>query len=98
MKYITPHIKRYACIVALILLAGCNKDIDLNPITNIVETNFYKTEADCLQGLTAAYNVLLWDAPQNQNAPFQLISEVLADHCFAGGASATDLPAIVNLD
>jgi hypothetical protein len=42
---------------------------------------------------------LLWDAPQNQNAPFQLISEVLADHCFTGGASVTDLQSSIgNID
>ena len=98
MKHSIKYIKTGLCFAFLAATVGCNKKLDLSPITSIVETNFYKTETDCLQGLTAAYSVLLWDAPQNQNAPFQLISEVLADHCFAGGSSATDIPGIINLD
>ncbi len=92
--------------------SSCNKKIELSPITSNVESSFYQTENDCFQALTAAYGVLLWDAPQSnanvyapgnpnasyQNAPFQLISEVLADHCFAGGSSATDVPAISRID
>lgn len=97
MKQLRNYYKTIS-LALLIMTAGCNKKLDLAPITSDVETNFYKTETDCLQGLTAAYNVLLWDAPQNQNAPFQLISEVLGDHCFTGGSSATDIPAIGNLD
>ncbi|MFT3822648.1 MAG: RagB/SusD family nutrient uptake outer membrane protein [Chitinophagaceae bacterium] len=98
MKNIISPKKALVCVSLIFVSTACNRKIELDPITNIVENNFYKNETDCLQGLAAAYNVLLWDAPQNQNAPFQLISEVLADHCFAGGASATDVPGIVNID
>ncbi|WEK19243.1 MAG: RagB/SusD family nutrient uptake outer membrane protein [Candidatus Pedobacter colombiensis] len=93
--------KRYIKTIAFLLMLGstsCNKELDLLPITSDVETNFYKDQKDCLQGLVAAYNVLLWDAPQNQNSPFQLISEVLGDHCFTGGASVTDLPGVSRID
>lgn len=92
---------RYIKTIAFLLMlvsASCRKELDLLPITSDVETNFYKDQKDCLQGLTAAYNVLLWDAPQNQNAPFQLVSEVLGDHCFTGGASVTDLPTVSRID
>lgn len=91
---------RINLLTGLLLLTAvsCTKKIDLYPITSDVETNFYKDEKDCFQGLTAAYNVLLWDAPQNQNAPFQLISEVLGDKCFTGGANATDLPGLLRMD
>ncbi len=91
------YIKSIAFLLML-CSASCTKQLDLKPITSDVETNFYKDQRDCLKGLVAAYNVLLWDAPQNQNAPFQLISEVLGDHCFTGGASATDLPAVLRID
>ena len=104
-SYITI-IALYACIVS------CQKKIELSPITSNVESSFYQTPNDCFQALTSAYSVLLWDAPQSnanvyspgtsnasyQNAPFQLISEVLADHCFGGGASATDVPGIIRID
>jgi len=98
MKQITNYIKLVFAGLLFVTSIGCNKSLELNPITTIVETNFYKTESDCLEGLVASYSVLLWDAPQNQNAPFQLVSEVLADHCFAGGASATDIPGVINMD
>ncbi|MBN9296331.1 MAG: RagB/SusD family nutrient uptake outer membrane protein [Filimonas sp.] len=94
VQYIFSIAIAASCFVA----TGCNKKLDLNPITSDVETNFYKDQKDCFQGLVAAYNPLLWDAPQNQNAPFQLISEVLADHCFTGGASATDVPGVGRVD
>lgn len=97
MKVIKYSIKISAAIL-LLLSFGCNKKIDLDPITSDVETNFYKTQSDCYQGLAAAYNVLLWDAPQNQNVPFQLISEVLGDRCFTGGASVTDVPTLGRMD
>src|SRR5882757_2319846 len=104
-------IKIMAMLVAVSIF-GCQKKIELSPITSNVETSFYQTPGDCFQALTSAYSVLLWDAPQSnanvytpgspnasyQNAPFQLISEVLADHCFAGGASATDVPGIIRID
>ncbi len=97
MKIMTKNIKIIALLMALTAMS-CTKQLDLNPITSDVETNFYKDQKDCLQGLAAAYNVLLWDAPQNQNAPFQVISEVLGDRCFTGGASVTDLPGVLRID
>lgn len=89
---------RLTLLLLAVGLGACNKNIDLEPITSDTESNFYRDQKDCLQGLAAAYNVLLWDAPQNQNAPFQLISEVLGDKCFTGGASATDLPSLQRVD
>ncbi|MBS1564287.1 MAG: RagB/SusD family nutrient uptake outer membrane protein, partial [Bacteroidetes bacterium] len=108
--------KKIQIIILVTALAaaggGCRKKIELSPITSNVESSFYQTEGDCFQALTAAYSILLWDAPQSnanvyapgtpnasyQNAPFQLISEVLGDRCFAGGASATDVPGIIRID
>lgn len=89
---------KLSMLTLVLSLSACNKKIDLYPIAADTESNFYRDEKDCFQGLAAAYNVLLWDAPQNQNAPFQLISEVLGDKCFTGGASATDLPALLRID
>ncbi|ADY53178.1 RagB/SusD domain protein [Pseudopedobacter saltans DSM 12145] len=89
---------KLSMLTLVLSLGACNKKIDLYPIASDTEANFYRDQKDCFQGLAAAYNVLLWDAPQNQNAPFQLISEVLGDKCFTGGASATDLPALLRVD
>lgn len=93
-----PQYTKLLTLLLMLSLGACNKKIDLAPITSDTEDNFYRDQKDCLQGLAAAYNVLLWDAPQNQNVPFQLISEVLGDKCFTGGASATDLPTLQRVD
>lgn len=98
MKRIIVVSAKICLLATCMIAASCNKKLDLDPITSDVETNFYKNQQDCFQGLVAAYNVLMWDAPQNQNAPFQLISEVLGDHCFTGGASATDIPGVGRID
>lgn len=76
-------------------LAGCGRLLDLTPPMNEVEENFYRTEEDMYKSLTSAYNVLLWSAPKAisggaQNCAFEVVSEILGDCCYAGGASAND--------
>lgn len=88
-----------ACIAAF---TGCDL-LDTAPIMNEVEDNYYKNEQDMFQSLTAAYNVLLWSAPKaisggSQNCAFEVVSEILGDICYAGGASATDAVQTSRLD
>jgi len=75
--------------------SACEGLLDLTPPMNEVSSNYYNTEDDMFQSLTAAYNVLLWSAPKAisggaQNCAFEVVSEILSDCCYAGGASATD--------
>ena len=82
-------------LAVLPLLASCNSLLDLTPPMNEVAANYYKTQEDMFQSLTAAYNVLLWSAPKAvsggyQNCAFEVVSEIMSDCCYAGGASATD--------
>lgn len=88
--------KTYPILAAgMLCLGACNSLLDLKPLMNDVEDNFYKTEEHMYQSLTAAYNVLTWSAPKAatagaQNCAFEVVSEILGDCCYAGGAGAND--------
>lgn len=84
-----------AIFIGLFGLTACNGMLDLDPITEELETNFYKNEEQCLQGLVSTYDVLGWGAVATPGTgaasiPFEWISEVLGDKCYAGGDNATD--------
>lgn len=95
----------YPIITAALLALGtaCSELLDLTPPMNDVEENFYKSQQDMYQSLTAAYNVLTWSAPKAvgggaQNCAFEVVSEILGDCCYAGGANANDAVQTSRLD
>jgi starch-binding outer membrane protein, SusD/RagB family len=79
------------------MLVGCNDYLNIGPITEQTETQFYKTETDAFQALVAVYDVLQWSAPKGQNCPFEVVSEQLGDCCYGGGGNANDVPFIVKM-
>ncbi len=85
-----------ALSISVVMLSGCDADmLEIKPITSELETNFYNTEGECFQGLVAVYDVLQWGAVATpgmgaSSIPFEWISEVLGDKCYAGGDNATD--------
>lgn len=90
-------------ISAAVSVCSCDRLLDLTPPMNEVSTNYYNTQEDMFQSLTAAYNVLMWSAPKaisggSQNCAFEVVSEILSDCCYAGGASATDAIQTSRLD
>lgn len=89
--------------VSSVLLSGCEGTLGLVPPMNEVEDNFYKTSDDMYKSLTSAYNVLLWSAPKAvsggaQNCAFEIVSEIMGDCCYAGGASANDAVQTSRID
>jgi len=69
-------------------IAGCKKDfLDLQPLTERTEQNFYRTPADANTALIGCYDGLqqVW----NGGIALPLASEVLSDNCF-GGTGASD--------
>lgn len=84
-------------IALSLLFVSCNDELDLGPITQQTETQFYKTETDAFQALVAVYDVLQWSAPQSQNCPFEIVSEQLGDCCYGGGGNANDVPNVVKM-
>lgn len=103
MKRVVKNLIRCILFQAVLLLLSCDRLLDLTPPMNEVEENFYRTEDDMYKSLTSAYNVLLWSAPKAisggaQNCAFEVVSEILGDCCYAGGASANDAVQISRVD
>ncbi len=78
------------CIAMLLGFSSCDQALDLDPITEQTEANFYRTEGEAFQALVAAYDLLQWDT-------FELYSEVMGDDCYGGGSNANDVPYLVKM-
>lgn len=79
--------------VALVLIPGsCKKEfLDRYPLDQEVSSNFYQTEEDAMAALTAIYDVLGYQStPGVSWAPFIVMSDILSDDSYAGGADAND--------
>jgi starch-binding outer membrane protein, SusD/RagB family len=91
--------KIIAVIFMVILTVSCGKDfLELDPLTKLVEKNFYQSKEDALMALVAVYDVLQWGSPRNQNVPFEVIGEMASDNCYGGGSNANDIPGLVDID
>lgn len=87
--------KIFSILFLCLGMVSCDSLMNLTPPMNDVEDNFYRNEKDMYESLTSAYNVLTWSAPKavgggSQNCAFEVVSEILGDCCYAGGANATD--------
>ncbi|MHB9142610.1 MAG: RagB/SusD family nutrient uptake outer membrane protein [Paludibacter sp.] len=68
---------------------SCSESIlDVQPMTSILDQNFYKTEADAEMALVGCYDGYQ-RTTSNGNQSFYITSEVLSDNCF-GGTGNTD--------
>lgn len=82
--------------IALLGTMSCSKDIiDLSPRGTVLESNFYKTEAELFQGLVAAYDPLGFAT--NFTMKMGLLNTA-SDDTHAGGSDASDQPAWVAYD
>ncbi|WP_069658731.1 RagB/SusD family nutrient uptake outer membrane protein [Arcticibacter eurypsychrophilus] len=80
--------KIYILAFVFLSLGGCSKGfLDVEPITNPTETNFYKTPEDAYTALVGCYDGLqtVWA----DGVSFPVASELLSDNCF-GGTGASD--------
>jgi starch-binding outer membrane protein, SusD/RagB family len=79
-------------IVLMVFASGCKKDfLDLKPLDREVTATFYKTEDHAMQALVAVYDVLTYQStPGVSWAPFLIMSDILSDDSYAGGADAND--------
>ena len=89
--------KRYiyyplSLITLVFIVNSCSKDfLDRQPLDEEVSTNFYQTEEDAMEALTAVYDVLGYDeTPGISWAPFTTISDILSDDAYAGGSDPND--------
>ncbi len=88
--------KKYILIATIIGTMSCSKDIiDLKPLGTVLESNFYKTEAELFQGLTAAYDPLGFSTGWTMKMG---LLNAASDDTHAGGSDASDQPAWVAYD
>ncbi|HAJ98492.1 MAG TPA: hypothetical protein DCM62_00555, partial [Bacteroidales bacterium] len=79
-------------LVVLLMLSACNEDfLDLQPLDQVLTTNFYQTEEQAFQALVAVYDALTYQAaPGVAWAPFVTVADILSDDAHAGGGDAND--------
>ncbi len=78
-------------ISVVFLFNGCSEDfLDRQPLDREVSTNFYQTEQDAMEALTAVYDVLGYDQANPSWAPFCTVSDMLSDDSYAGGSDPND--------
>ena len=75
-------------ILSVTLFSCADSFLDVEPMTTILDENFYKTEADAEMALIGCYDGYQRTG-SNGNLAFYLVSEVLSDDCF-GGVGNTD--------
>ena len=57
--------RKYIAVILITLLGigSCSDDfLEMEPLTDRVEDNFYKTEKDAFEALVAIYDVLQWQS------------------------------------
>ncbi|RRN78114.1 RagB/SusD family nutrient uptake outer membrane protein, partial [Pseudoxanthomonas sp. SGD-10] len=84
-------------LMATLFLGSCKSDfLDVEPMTSVLESNFYKTAADAEMALVGCYDGYQRTS-SNGNLAFYVASEILSDNCF-GGTGQTDGRAYQVLD
>lgn len=91
-------IKNISIILFLAIgIVACTKDfLELEPLTERVEGNFYKTEKDAFEAVVSIYDVLQWQCGGGYH-PWDLVSNILSDDAFAGGSGPGDRPGLVRM-
>ncbi|MCE2789355.1 MAG: RagB/SusD family nutrient uptake outer membrane protein [Saprospiraceae bacterium] len=90
---------KYTTIVAgLLLLTSCNDDFLVRqPIIGVTEENFYKTEADALAAVNAAYATLQFQiSPAGHFRWFW--GDIMSDDAVKGGSGDNDANSLLQLE
>jgi hypothetical protein len=84
-------------LLSLLAGTGCTKEyLNIQPTDSVTSGNFYKTQNDALQAVTAAYSQLY----QNGMFNYSLwgIGDVMSDNSYLGGGGAADGVEFQQLD
>jgi len=85
------------CASAMALSTGCKKFLDQPVAGAFAEGDFYKTDEDATQAVTAIYSMM--EAHYNSNwASIYMIKTLLSDESNAGGNDAGDQPGYQTID
>jgi len=86
-----------SALLSLALLGGCGqKYLDLKPVDQITTVNFYQTESDAVQAVTACYSQL--GVGGQYNYALWGIGEIMSDNSFTGGGGGGDGAEEIQLD
>lgn len=79
----------YPMLLGSLLLGSCSSSfLDVEPMTSVLESNFYKTVADAEMALVGCYDGYQ-RTTSNGSQAFYTTAEVASDNCF-GGTGTTD--------
>jgi len=97
---IIDPIKITLAVLLSVCSSGCKDFLELNPLDNRVEQNFFKTENDANEALTSVYDALQWHTAAGGGgfSPDPLLSDIASDDSFAGGGSRSDAPDMIAID
>lgn len=85
------------CLSVLTVSSGCKKFLDQEVPGAYAEEDFYKTDQDATQAVTATYDMM--QAHYNSNwGSLYMIKTLLSDESNAGGSDAGDQPGYQTLD
>lgn len=85
------------CLVALVMTSGCKKFLEQEVPGAFAEQDFYKTDLDAIQAVTATYDMM--QAHYNTNwGSIYMIKLLLSDDSNAGGSDAGDQPGYQTID
>ena len=85
------------CIAAMILSTGCKKFLDQEVPGAFAEEDFYNTDLDVTQAVSATYDMM--QAHYNNNwGSLYMIKMLLSDDSNAGGSDAGDQPGYQTID
>ena len=85
------------CSSLVMIISGCKKFLTQEVPGAFAEQDFYKTDADATQAVTAVYDMM--QAHYNSNwASLYMIKTLLSDESNAGGSDAGDQPGYQTID
>lgn len=81
---------KFFALFSVVFLAGCAKKLDKEPLGLNVDQNFYKTDADMVQAVNAAYDPLGWESADNTRKVFFnfFYGDIASDDAITGGNGA----------
>lgn len=85
------------CLAAFVLGTGCKKFLDQEVPGAFAEQDFYKTDDDATQAVTAVYDMMQAHYNNNWGSLF-MVKTLLSDESNAGGSDAGDQPGYQTLD
>jgi len=91
---------KYLYIFCVSLFSLCSCSLEIEPLTQLTDTSFFKTKDDAYTALVGCYDGLQVAAGSSGGQAFPLASEVLSDNCFgaSGNSDGFGLTAIDEFD